>query len=616
MMLSLSRKTVRQSWPPYVGAFVALACGVVLISVAATLVGAVDVTSRRAGTTAADRAQLDDLAAMFGIMSGVALFMAMFVVASTFGFVVAARQRELGLLRLVGATPRQVRRMVLGESAIVAAVATVAGTLLATAATRVFIALIEAKGLLAVDLTMPPPWIAWAVSGGAGIGVALLGSWRASKRAARVEPVAALREAGLERRRPSIVQVVVGAVCLVGPALVFLVADEITPLLALVVGILLPEVVVVGLICFGKLLFPRLGGLLGRPFADRDVAARLARDHVRTGARTPAALAAPILAISAIAGSMIVTLSFAADWSTALDRAHLATPYVVETGGDRSVSSLLTSDPAIARADPRILVGEHEVVDPAVVEQTRSLTAVRGSLDDLGDDHVAVTESYASDAGVGVGDRVGLRVDGKRVRAEVAAVVSDAPDLYADVLVPPALGGDRAARVVPDVVFVDPGTADLSALLGSTDATVLTADDWLDQVDEQTRSDNALGLWVLLGPAGLYAAIAIVNSVLIGVSQRRRQLRTVALLGATDDQLRRTAVWEAGLVGSAALLVGGVVTGFVGWLIHHATTRDVPHVGMTIPWLPLAAIAATCVGLAVIAALVGARLAVRRPGSA
>ena len=83
-----------------------------------------------------------------------------------------------------------------------------------------------------------------------------------------------------------------------------------------------------------------------------------------------------------------------------------------------------------------------------------------------------------------------------------------------------------------------------------TDARVLTADAWIDETDQQTRAGNNLGLWVILGPVGLYAAIAIVNSVLVGAAQRRAQLRTVALLGATREQLRRMALWEAGLVGS------------------------------------------------------------------
>ena len=120
MMMSLSRQTVRHSWPPYVGAFVALGFGITLIATAVTLAAAVDVTSRQPGVTADQRIALDDLASMVGIMSAIALFMAMFVVASTFGFVVAARRRELGLLRLVGATPGQVRRMVRHESVVTA----------------------------------------------------------------------------------------------------------------------------------------------------------------------------------------------------------------------------------------------------------------------------------------------------------------------------------------------------------------------------------------------------------------------------------------------------------------------------------------------------------------
>ena len=53
---------------------------------------------------------------LLGVTSGLAGFVAIFVVAGTFAYAVAARRRELGLLRTVGATPRQARRLVLGEA--------------------------------------------------------------------------------------------------------------------------------------------------------------------------------------------------------------------------------------------------------------------------------------------------------------------------------------------------------------------------------------------------------------------------------------------------------------------------------------------------------------------
>jgi putative ABC transport system permease protein len=608
MMMRLSRQTVRHSWQPYVGALVALAFGVALLSVAITVGAAVDTTGHRDGLSLEDRAQLSDLAALFGIMSGVALFMAIFVVGSTFGFVVATRRRQLGLLRLVGATPRQVRRMVLGESAVVAVLAAVVGSVIGTVAAPAFLEVMRWKGLLSVDLDLPTPWLAWCIAAPTGVVVALLGAWRSSKRASRVSPVAVFQEAGLERRRPGFWQLVIGVLCLGGAGTLLALAHRLDPVFALAMSILMPEVLVVGLYCLGGWIFPGLAALVARPFVRRDVSARLARDHVRTAVRTPVALAAPIVAISAVAGSLILALSLTADWVTALDREQLATPYVVETGGDASVGDRLAGVPL---ADPRVSVvipmgADHElqdvdVVDPATAPVARTMHVVRGDLSQLAHG-VVITQGWSSDSGVHLGDRL--------LGARVVAVVQDAPDLYSDVIVPPALVPAKYRDTTPQTWFVDPGRADLTSLLKGTDATVLTADAWIDEMDQQTRANNNLGLWVLLGPAGVYAAIAIVNSVLVGASQRRAQLRTVALLGATREQLRRMALWEAGLVGAAALLVGGAVTAVVGWTVRTASAADVPDQPFTLPWLPLAAIVATCVGLTLVAALVGSRRAV------
>ena len=604
MMLRLSRRTVRHTWPPYVGALVALACGVALLVTAISVGVAVDRTLHRSGVSAQDRTALSDLSAMVGIMSSVALFMAVFVVGSTFGFVVATRRRQLGLLRLVGATPRQVRRMVVGEAAIVAVLAAVVGCLLGSVATPAFLGLLEWRGLLPVELTTPSPWLAWAFAAPGGVVVAVLGSWRSSKRAAKVSPVAAFQEAAAERRRPGAWQLVIGTLCVAGAVTAFALTRGTSPVFAVVTSVLMPEVLVLGLYCFGGWIFPSLASLVARPFVGRDVSARVARDHVRTSVRMPVSLGAPILAISAIAGSMILSLSLTADWTTGLDREQLATPYVVETGHDR-VGERLEDLPL---ADPRVVVtlpvgAEHEpeqveVVDPATAGRARGMRIVEGALTSL-DHGVAISASWETDSGVHLGDRL--------LGARVVAVVRDAPDLYGDIIVGPDLVPEALRDTAPESFFVDPGDADLEQLLSGTDARILTADAWIDEVDQQTRAGNNVGLWVLLGPAGLYAAIAIVNSVLIGASQRRTQLRTLELLGATQGQLRRMALWEAGVVGAAALLVGAGVTGVVGWTVRSATAADVAALPLTLPWLPLSAIVVTCGALTMVAAFAGAR---------
>ncbi|MET8278840.1 FtsX-like permease family protein [Micromonospora sp. NPDC005174] len=624
MMLTLSRQTVRSSWRGYLGAFVALLFGVVLIAVTVTLIGSVDATGGRPGVTADQRAQLDDLAAIFGMMSAVSAFMALFVVGSTFGFVVAGRRRELGLLRLVGATPGQVRRLLLGESLVVAAAATTVGGLLGTALTPAVLWLVEAIGITTLDLRAPRPWIAWAVAVPTGAVIALLGVWRSSRRAARIAPSAALREATIERTRPSILQLAVATLSFGG--LVVVVAADMPPLFALVASILLPEVVVIGLMSIGYAVIPRLAALLARPFVARDVTARIARDEVRAAARTTAAVAAPVVAISAIAGSLLLSLSFTADWTNAQDRARLRAPLVVEAANPATAAAV-ASDKAVAIADVRRQAmlqrdeegrpgvrDQVEILDPVTASAARGLTATRGTLDDFHGRVVAVTATEASDAGIGLGGTVPVWIASERVPLRVVAVIPDAPDLYGDLLIPAGLlppASERATGTVFVLPRADAAAArvSLERTLAGTHSRIFDSGDWIDATTAQTREANKLGLTILLGPAGLYAAIAIVNATLIGGSQRRRQRDLVQFLGATPDQVRRAAIWQAALVGGTGLLLGGATTVLLGWLVRRAITADLVGIAVpiTIPWLPLLGIGVTCLLLTVAAAAAGIR---------
>ncbi|MGW3892286.1 FtsX-like permease family protein [Micromonospora chokoriensis] len=620
----MSRQTVRSSWRGYLGAFVALLFGVVLIAVTVTLIGSVDATGGRPGVTADQRAQLDDLAAMFGIMSAVSGFMALFVVSSTFGFVVAGRRRELGLLRLVGATPGQVRRLLLGESLVVAAAATTVGGLLGTALTPAVLWLVEAIGITTLDLRAPHPWIAWAVAVPTGAVIALLGVWRSSRRAARIAPSAALREATIERTRPSIIQLAVATLCFGG--LVAVAAADMPPLFALIASILLPEVVVIGLMSIGHAVIPRLAALLARPFVARDVTARMARDEVRAATRTTAAVAAPVVAISAIAGSLLLSLSFTADWTNAQDRARLRAPLVVEADSPAAAAAV-ASDKAVAIADVRrqaMLQGDEEgrpgvrsqveILDAATASATRGLTATRGTLDDFQGRVVAVTATGVTDAGIGLGGTLPVWIAGERVPLRVVAVIPDAPDLYGELVIPAGLlppASERATGTVFVLPRADAAAArvSLQRTLAGTHSRILDSGDWIAATTAQTRQANNLSLTILLGPAGLYAAIAIVNATLIGGSQRRRQRDLVQFLGATPDQVRRAAIWQAALVCGTGLLLGGATTVLLGWLVRRAITADLVGIAVpiTIPWLPLLGIGVTCLLLTVAAAAAGIR---------
>lgn len=626
--MHLSRHTVRQGWPPYVGSAVAMSLGVTLIFLTVNLLRAVDATSSRAGLARDVKTQLGDLATLFGMMSSVSMFMALFVVASTFGFVVASRSRELGLLRLVGATPRQVRRLVLGESLVVAVLSAAIGCGLGLLSTPGMLWLLDRRGITPVLLGTPSPWTAILVAVPTGMTVALVGAWRASRRAARISPMAALLESSVVRRRVSVGQLVVGVLCLGSSATAVALSSQLDPLFALVASILVPEVAVIGLVCFGSVLFPLLAGWLAAPFVRRDVAARLARDQVRTAARTTASTAAPILAIAAIAGAMILSISFTADWTTALDREQLRAQIVIETGGTAAPVKVVAADPDVAVVDQRAITTarwgpEHEPtpvegIDPSAAAAGRGLTAAEGDLDTLAHGGAAVSESFVSDAGVHRGDRLVLHFGAETVRLRVGAIVKDAPDLHEDVMVPLGVLHRHARHVASDTTFVTlregADSASVRARLASTlrQSQVLRSPDWIDVVDARNRKMNEIGLWVLLGPSGVYAGIGVVNTILMGALQRRRELDALRLVGATRSQVRRMALWEAGLVGTAALLVGGLVTGVLGWMVRHAIAQDVASAGFTIPWTAMVSIVVTALSLVLAAGLTGSLVNGRR----
>ena len=54
--------------------------------------------------------------AVLGVVLGAATFLAGFIISSTFAFTVSQRRRDLALLRLVGGSRGQVRRLLLGEA--------------------------------------------------------------------------------------------------------------------------------------------------------------------------------------------------------------------------------------------------------------------------------------------------------------------------------------------------------------------------------------------------------------------------------------------------------------------------------------------------------------------
>jgi putative ABC transport system permease protein len=625
MLLDLSRHTVRRNWAPYVGSFVALFLGVTLIGLTVEMISA----ATQYGSTLpagddADRQKVEDLTSLLGTASGFSGFVAIFVVASTFSFVVSSRRREIGLLRLVGATPRQVRRMIRGESVIVATLASVGGSLFAHLITPAVLWLAAERGVTPVRLETPAFWLNLVIAAPIGIFVALIGARAAARRASKISPIDSMREAAVDRRHLGFWRILFGVLFLTGSITMLVLMGAINGEITLVLGIFAPEMLVVSAVCFGPVLFPAVTRLVAWPLLrGGDISIRMARDNVAAAGKSTASLAAPTLAISAIAGSLIVTLGIAADYDHAVSSAHLKAPAVVQTHGSAAAVEALEHSPSVRTADAGIPLGltmidsegERELEDAQAIDvndatAARALTAKRGSLDNFRGNVIAMSDDYIFDSGYHFGQRVKVAFKGEKpIELRLVAIVRAAPSLQPDLLVPSDLARAHGVRGVADSVFVIPTagvTNPVTVLnhdLAGTPARAESATAWLDQADHATRMNNQLGLWVILGPAGFYSALAIANTLLMGSLQRRREFVSTLLIGATKQQLRRMVLWESALVTAAALTMGAIITATVGVLIRDSLSEGLASMPIHVPWMSLGVIGATCLVISAVAAL-------------
>jgi putative ABC transport system permease protein len=133
-------------------------------------------------------------------IGGIAVLVAVLVVAGTLALSVQQRQREMALLRAIGATPRQVRRMILTETLVVAAFAAAAGWLPGAYLGRWLLGQLTATGLVPPAVAFRQGWVPVVTAAGVALVTALAAALVAGRRAAVTRPGEALAEADVQRR--------------------------------------------------------------------------------------------------------------------------------------------------------------------------------------------------------------------------------------------------------------------------------------------------------------------------------------------------------------------------------------------------------------------------------
>ncbi|OJF14871.1 ABC transporter permease [Couchioplanes caeruleus] len=246
------------------------------------------------------------LITMGSVVGGWGSLIVLFAVISTVGITATQREVEIGVLRTIGATPRQARRLIRAETLVVALVASGAGALLAALGGRALLAALRSGGLVADSVRVDGELVTHALTAVIVVTLSLLASEIAGRRAARGPATVAPRESVPGGRRPRWWRAVAGVILVgyglaLGVITVTVTADAADPYDAMGTSGPASIVVGLGLAALAPWLL-RLLAPLGRPLLLlAGPAGRLAADNARRRASLLSGVLAPVIVLTSAA---------------------------------------------------------------------------------------------------------------------------------------------------------------------------------------------------------------------------------------------------------------------------------------------------------------------------
>ena len=567
----------------------------------------------------ADFAEFETISLVFAI---VAVFVGAFIINNTFSITVAQRTREMAMLRAIGASGRQVRRSVLGEAAIVGVLASGLGLV---AGIGVAGGLRQLMSVFGFDMPDGPTVIAFnamALSFAVGVVVTVGSAWLPARRAARIAPIAALREVNVDRSAGSVRRAVTGS--LITAAGVAALLAGLGGELALVgVGAL---TTFVGVSILGPVLARPVASIFGVPLRMRGVSGELAtRNALRNPKRTARTASSLMIGVALVGFITVFAASAKTSMAGSLESEFTGT-HIVEAGAmDNSAGlspdladELRASDGVDvvtqARLTPAIVDGSATdafyAFDATTVDEMFGLGEIDGDLDALGADGIAVSAEHAAEQGWTIGSQVPMTFPSGDTTLVVEAIYSGGTEwvgqMFVDLDALLANGGDA----IDYRVYVSGDEAAIetvAAPYGS--ANVLDKDGFLDLVSSEI--DTMLGLfYALLMLAVVIALLGIANTLALSIFERTRELGLLRAVGMGRSQLRSTVRWESIIIAVFGTALGLAVGTFFGW----ATVRAMADQGidtLTVPVTSLAVVTLIAAFAGAVAAVLPARRAAR-----
>jgi putative ABC transport system permease protein len=556
------------------------------------------------------------------VFAFIALFVGGFTIFNTFTIIVGQRTRELALLRILGASRRQVFLSVLGESAVVGLVASVLGLCLGVAAAYGLEALLSSFGITLPSgglVFLPRTAIVGIV---VGVLVTIVSAVSPARRAVRIPPVAAIAEVALGTPVSSRRRTVVGSsILLLGVA-------------ALVVGLTQPAIALVGLGAFAifigaamlaPLVARPMASAIGRPFERIGVAGRLGRlNSMRSPRRTAQTAAALMVGLALVSTMAVFGASVSKSATGSIDQA-ISAEYIVSPAQSGANSGFSGSVADALRRVPGVTVVSSVLVGQFLFRA--SLSQLTG----LSPDQLSKTVILRMASGVGAPALAAgkLLIDTTTANKDHLSVGSTVPVRFAltgsknmriggifkpNTLIGSFVVGERFFRsnfsdALPVAVLVRTsapvsasGKAALEAALTSYPGLkVQTEAEFVKS--QQNQVNQLLGLiYALLALAVLIALIGVVNTLMLSVLERTHEIGLLRAVGMLRRQVRSMVRSEAVILSVFGAILGVII----GTCLGIAFSASLKQQGITDIAVPITSL----VLFLIIAALLGLAAAV------
>ena len=562
--------------------------------------------------------------------AAIALVVGSFIIANTFSILVAQRTRENALLRAVGATRRQILTATVGEAGLVGAAASLvgvgAGVGLAAALKSVLAELgvdIPATGLVITSRTI---LIGLVV----GTAITVIAAVQPSRAAARIAPVAAMRDPTPSTKRTH-VRATGGILGMIAGATLVATSLGRTPDLATVgVGI---AIAFGGVIAVGPAAVAPVVTTLGHPVARfRGLAGTLARQNaIRNPHRTATTASALTVGVAVVAAMTVLGASVNASIDAAVSDG-LRADVIVDAGvfGRDGLSPTLAADIAALSATALTTTTRSTQVDvdgeavtvtaiePHSYGEVVDLGATSGSIGDLGSDTLAVQRDAADQHGWNIGEHVTVTFAETGPHRFKIGAIYDNGQLAGDYLVGLSAFERHVADHVDRQILVNAAEGTSTAEL--RDVVALTAEHFpnarVQDRDQFAGSltghiDEMLNLvGALLVLAVIIALIGIANTLSLAIIERTRELGLLRAIGMSRRQLRATVRLEALLVSLLGASIGAAA-GIGAGLALAAALADQGIDHLVIPAGRLATITLVAAAAGVLAAVRPAHRAAR-----